>query len=184
MSPEEPGLRLARAAVFATVCVLVSAAGHFFAGGGPVAPGVLAAGALGALTLAYVLNGRERGPEAVMAATVAAQDLLHELFTWSASAPAVHSAHGHLGVGMLLVHLLVALVSGWWLCRGEDAVWLMLRLWGAPPFPLPRRLRAVPEESHRPLRQAVPPSEAEPHRGHEIAPAIPRRGPPVPCHAG
>ncbi|WP_433413707.1 MFS transporter [Microtetraspora malaysiensis] len=186
VSPEDPALRLARAAAFAAVCVLVSAAGHIFAGGGPVAPGALLVGTFGSVVLAYALNGRERGPEVVLTATVGAQLFLHELFASTTPAPIPHheDGHGHLGTGMVLAHLVVAVLTGWWLYRGESAVWLMLRLWGAPTFPVLRLLLTVPEETLRPVWQAVPASDPEPYGRREIAVSIHRRGPPMAHPAG
>ncbi|MFF4776046.1 hypothetical protein [Microtetraspora fusca] len=206
MSPEEPALRLPRAVVFAAVCVVVSAAAHAFAGGGTVPPEVMALGAVGALAVAYALNGRERGPQAVLAATIGAQVLLHELFAWSAPAgpaapfppapvvgigpvvgplppvppPFAGSGHaGHLGVGMTLAHLVLAVITGWWLYRGERAVWLMLRLWSAAPLAVLRWIRALSAGVFAPPARPVPPSEAGPYVGREVEAAIHRRGPPL-----
>ncbi|RCG27037.1 MFS transporter [Sphaerisporangium album] len=186
MSAEEPLLRLARAAVFATVCVVVSAAGHVFAGGGEVDPAVLAAGAAGALGLAYPLSGRERGPEVVLGTSIAAQILLHELFTRTSQpvATLLGSPHGHLTFGMLAVHVTVAMVTGWWLYRGESAVWLMLRLRAAAPLPLLRWLFAAGTRALPTAPPVVPASSPQPPPAWEIPAAIPRRGPPVPAVAG
>ncbi|NUR84947.1 MAG: MFS transporter [Nonomuraea sp.] len=161
-------LRLARATVFAVACVAVTAAGHLLAGGAALPLGVLAAGLLAALTLAYALNGRERGPEVVLAATAAAQLGLHQLF----SAPAPEMAHDHLNLGMPLAHLTVALLTGWWLHRGESACWLMLRLWlnGLP--------RVLTLDLPQPVRQApAPPATPRPIPRWTPTP-IHRRGPP------
>ncbi|MCC5582017.1 hypothetical protein IMZ11_41100 [Microtetraspora sp. AC03309] len=183
MSPEEPALRLPRATVFAAVCVGVSAGGHVLAGGGPVPPDVMALGALGALALAYALNGRERGPEVVLTATIGAQVLLHELFALSAPVTSAVSeisdvsttsempptqamqampvalsdaGHGgHPGLGMSLAHLVLAVSTGWWLYRGESAVWLMLRLWGAAPLAVLRWIRAASTGTFAPPARPV-----------------------------
>ncbi|WP_214322754.1 MFS transporter [Nonomuraea sediminis] len=179
MSPEGPGLRLARATVFATVCVVVSAGGHVFAGGKPVAPGVLILGSLGTLALAYLLGGRERGPQVVLGATIAAQILLHELFSGVAPVAVSPDAHAHSGLGMTLAHLVVAVVTGWWLYRGENAFWLMVRLWGMPPLPVLRWLLVLSTGESAPVRQAVPESEPRVHCSLEFAAAVHRRGPPM-----
>lgn len=55
--------------------------------------------------------------------------------------PAVE--HGHFGLGMVLIHLVVGVLTGWWLYRGERALWLMLRLWGMPQLSLRDRVQAV-----------------------------------------
>lgn len=87
VSPDEPALRLTRAMVFAVVCLAVSVGGHALAGGGAVAPGIAALAFGGLLALAYLLSGRERGPEIVLGGTLTAQTLLHELFAWSMPGP-------------------------------------------------------------------------------------------------
>ncbi|WP_067126367.1 hypothetical protein [Microtetraspora malaysiensis] len=216
MSSGEPALRLPRAVVFAAVCVVVSAVAHAFAGGGTVSPGVMALGAVGALAVAYPLNGRERGPQMVLAATIGAQALLHELFARSAPAgpavpfppvpfpsvpfPPVPVAEigptvgglppvpaplaeagpaGQLDEGMSLAHLALAVTTGWWLYRGERAVWLMLRLWSAAPLGVLRWIRALSAGVFAPPARPVPPSEPGPHVGREVEAAIHRRGPPL-----
>lgn len=186
MSAEEPALRLARAVVFALACLVVSAAGHSFAGGASVGPGGFALGALGAVVLAYALNGRERGPEVVLAATAGAQFGLHELFAVTTPDTVAHLGHQHgrLSVGMTLVHLTVAMVTGWWLHRGESAVWIMLRLWAQGPLPVLRWLFASATAAAAPPRPVAPAPEPERHIEWEIAAAVHRRGPPAPIIAG
>lgn len=168
-------MRLARAIVFAVVCAAVTAAGHAFAGGAAVAPGVMVAGGLGALVLAYGLGGRERGPEVVLGATVGTQVLLHQLF--GVTAPS--SGHAHLTVGMPLVHLTIAVLTGWWLHRGESAFWLMLRLSGRPPLALPRPFPAIPVIAPALVRPAPARAPLRPSITVRIATAEPRRGPPT-----
>jgi hypothetical protein len=80
------------------------------------------------------------------------------------------------GLGMLLAHLTATLVTGWWLARGESALWALLRRLGHRLVPLPRPV-VVP-----PVRQAVP------FAGVRVVPALPvflrcvtRRGPPLPA---
>ncbi|MFI7124830.1 hypothetical protein ACIBQ1_04005 [Nonomuraea sp. NPDC050153] len=123
----QPFLRATRAAVFAAVCVLVSAALHGLAGGDPVHTGTL----LGALTLtwtgAFLLGGRRRGLEVLLAACFAAQYGMHHLFSAGAAAPP--PPHEHVtGVGMFLVHAVTAVLSAWWLARGESALAVLLHL--------------------------------------------------------
>ena len=166
-------MRLARAIVFAVVCAAVSAAGHAFAGGAAVAPGVMVAGGLGALVLAYILSGRERGPEVVLGATVGTQVLLHQLFELTAPG----TGHAHFAVGMALVHLTIAMLTGWWLHRGESAFWLMLRLSGRPRLALPRPFRPVPAIAK--VRPAPARAPLRPSITVRIATAEPRRGPPT-----
>ncbi|MCA2226525.1 MFS transporter [Nonomuraea aurantiaca] len=168
-------MRLARAMVFAVVCAAVTAAGHAFAGGAAVAPGVMVAGGLGALGLAYVLSGRERGPEVVLGATVGTQASLHKLFELTAPS----TGHAHFAVGMVLVHLTIAVLTGWWLHRGESAFWLMLRLSGRPRLTLPRPFHPIPAIAAALVRPAPARAPLRTSITVQIATAEPRRGPPT-----
>ncbi|SEG97176.1 hypothetical protein SAMN05444920_110255 [Nonomuraea solani] len=172
-------LRLSRAVVFATVCGVVSAGGHALAGGAMVPFGVYLAGVLAALGLAHLIDGRERGLPAVLAATVSTQMVLHQLFERLAPGAGPDPAHGHPAPGMVLVHLTVAALTAWWLHRGECALWLLIRLYGAP-RPIIRPLAAVTvtdiagPPSWRPMTDDVPA-----HAGRVVSRTISRRGPPA-----
>ncbi|WP_433256609.1 hypothetical protein ACQPYK_17980 [Streptosporangium sp. CA-135522] len=185
MTPMASALRVPRALVFATACLAVSGGGHALAGGGPIPVGPTVLGAVIAFCLAYMLNGRERGLEVVLPATAGTQILLHELFTRAAPAPhttSVAADHGHPGWGMTVVHLVVASLTGWWLHRGESALWLMIRLCGMR-MPVIRLFVTVVETSWQAWR-AVPTSDVRPYGGWEICPALRRRGPPTPGGVG
>ncbi|MFC4015286.1 hypothetical protein ACFOY2_49300 [Nonomuraea purpurea] len=182
MSALERVSRLTRAAVFAAVCVVMSAGGHVLAGGTPVTVWTLFVGMVAAFALAYALNRHERGPEIVVTATAGAQLLLHELYTRSVSVSITQADHVHAGtngVGMSVAHLVVAVMSGWWLYRGESAFWLMVRLWGMAPLPKLRRLLVGAVEPFTPPIRVVLAAEAKTYRGPELVRAIPRRGPPA-----
>ncbi|MFJ2031194.1 hypothetical protein [Streptosporangium sp. NPDC087985] len=180
MTPVASALRVLRALVFATLCLVVSAGGHALAGGGLVPPHLGLLGAVVAFCLAYALNGRERGLEVVLPATAGTQILLHELFTRAAPTPhmGLSADHGHLGLGMMVVHLVVALLTGWWLHRGESALWLMIRLYGMR-MPVIRLFVITAAETPRPIWQAVAARDVRPYGGWEISPALRRRGPPA-----
>ncbi|MEE1740097.1 hypothetical protein [Streptomyces sp. BE147] len=74
------GLRLMRAAVFAAVCVVLSAAGHTFAAGAAVPVWTVLAGFLGILATATLLAGRERSLPSIAGALAGGQIVLHTLF--------------------------------------------------------------------------------------------------------
>ncbi|NUW39123.1 MFS transporter [Nonomuraea rhodomycinica] len=141
-------LRLARTAVFAAVCVVLASVAHVAGGGTAPAPGTAALGLGAACLLALALGGRERQPLTINLALVAAQAVLHELF--GAGGPTGYvSVHPHgspaggmslavgagapagrglaVDAGMLAAHLTATLLTGWWLARGEAALWSLLR---------------------------------------------------------
>ncbi|MEV6548839.1 hypothetical protein AB0M57_09015 [Streptomyces sp. NPDC051597] len=74
------GLRLLRAALFAAVCVVLSALGHVLAACATVPWWTLLAGFLGVFALASVLAGRERSLPSIAGALAAGQLALHTLF--------------------------------------------------------------------------------------------------------
>jgi hypothetical protein len=76
-----PGFRLARAAIFAAVCVVTTALGHALMSGHPL-PGWAVGCAFAATTAGgWWLTGRERAGLSVTGATVGAQVLLHTGFS-------------------------------------------------------------------------------------------------------
>lgn len=129
-----PPLRLARASVFAAVCVLLTSAGHATASGEPLGPGSVLAGFAGVLAFAFVLAGQERSLPVITGGLLGGQFMLHALFT---AADTGFGHHGNLpqlvaepsggGTGMAAAHLLAAWGSGWWLRRGERGAWRLAR---------------------------------------------------------
>jgi hypothetical protein len=173
-----------RAAAFAAVCVLVSAALHGLAGGQPVRPAAL----LGALAVAwagaFVLGGHQRGMEVLLGACFATQYGMHHLFSANASAatPVVPSHGAGSGLGMLLVHAVTAVISAWWLAQGESVLAILLHLavasigrwWRI----LPALTAGLPVEAGR--RRLPSWDELRgPFPHFLLAAAIPRRGPPA-----
>ncbi|GAA3111909.1 hypothetical protein [Streptosporangium carneum] len=173
-------IRLVRAAVFAVVCVMASLVMHMLAGGGEVSPGVL----VGALPLtgagAFVLARRQRGFGVLMGASLATQYGLHTWFSAAAVSQPVLFEHRHgAGLSMLLVHVAAALLSAYWLERGESALATILRLllasvltllvWRAPV--VPRVASPARDDGRVPFVTRL------------LAAAVSRRGPPVPLPA-
>ncbi|MFJ8310135.1 MULTISPECIES: hypothetical protein [unclassified Streptomyces] len=79
-APAGAGLRLLRAAVFAAVCVVLSAMGHVMAACATVPWWTLLAGFLGVFAVVSPLAGRERSLPPIAAALAAGQLALHTLF--------------------------------------------------------------------------------------------------------
>ncbi|MBB2911223.1 hypothetical protein FHS43_002488 [Streptosporangium becharense] len=173
-------LRLLRAAVFAVACVTASLAMHVLAGGSPVGPDVLVPAALPVTAGAFLLARRRRGFGMLLGAGFVTQYGLHLWFSAGAEPPPAqgHPHAGGLSAGlfMLLVHAATALLSAYWLERGESGLALLLRLLVASiltvllwRLPVTARRTAVPARCERvPLVTRL------------LAATVSRRGPPVP----
>ncbi|MCF2534887.1 hypothetical protein K6168_04240 [Streptomyces sp. FB2] len=74
------GVRALRAAVFASVCVLLAALGHTLMSGAAVPWWTLVAGLLATCGVGWCLAGRERGLPLVVSVVVVAQGALHAVF--------------------------------------------------------------------------------------------------------
>lgn len=93
-------MRTARAAVFAAVCVLLAAGGHAWMSGAFVPWWALVGGAVGTGGVGWGLAGRERGLPLVVFVVVAAQGVLHSVFSLAQSA-APSAASGTDGAGTM-----------------------------------------------------------------------------------
>ncbi|MET9968825.1 hypothetical protein ABZZ80_23570 [Streptomyces sp. NPDC006356] len=98
------GVRTIRAAMFASVCVLLAALGHVLMSGASVPWWTLAAGAVLTSGVGWCLAGRERGLPLVVSVVVVAQGGLHAAFEFAQSATdAGHDmgsmSVGHMGMG-------------------------------------------------------------------------------------
>lgn len=91
--------RAVRAAVFAAVCVLLAALGHVLNSGSTVPWWSLAAGWATTGGAGWILAGRERGLLLVVGASVAAQGVLHTVFSAAQRVPAPRPGHAAVGVG-------------------------------------------------------------------------------------
>lgn len=201
-----PGFRLARAAVFAAVCVVTTALGHsMMSGAAP--PAWTVAGAFAAATGgAWWLTGRERGASAVTGSTIITQFVLHSLFSLThvpspmGSAPGAH-AHGMAGMdhavhtmpmsgassahgwttGMVLAHTLAALFCALWLWRGEAAAFRLGRALAAFVFAPLRRARLAVARTAPVLLpgRIVTAPPAQRLRRSLLFHSVSRRGPPA-----
>lgn len=159
-------LRLARAAIFAALCVGLSAAGHVWMSG-DVIPLWSVGLAFGVLTASgYVLARRQFGFVAISALMLLGELGQHYLFA-AAQGPMVdqqvpalpqfvsgrvvpasawicgmpHSAAMNRGAvggfgGMVAAHIVAGLVAAWWLRCGDAAVFRMLRVLAAMAVPM------------------------------------------------
>jgi hypothetical protein len=90
-------VRAIRAAVFASVCVLLAALGHVLMSGAAVPWWTLAAGAAVTGGAGWCLAGRERGLPLVVSVVVAAQGGLHAAFEFAQSSVGVGHDMGAMG---------------------------------------------------------------------------------------
>ncbi|MDN3351832.1 hypothetical protein [Actinomadura sp. DC4] len=183
--PTHPVYRAARAVVFATVCVGLAITGHMMISGAPVPPLAAAGGLLGLTVMGAALAGTERSLATILGGLLGGQFMLHALFT--AAQQGQHLTHGSPmspssgGAAMTFVHVAAAIVSAWWLRRGERAVWGLAKRVAAG---LVRRV-VLPS----PSRVPAPPSPVAATAG-VLSPrkaflrhVVVRRGPPAPFAA-
>ncbi len=186
--PVRPVFRLARAMVFAVVCVTLATAGHGMASHAPVPAPAVVAGLAALVAIAVALAGTERSLATILAGLLLGQFSLHVLF--SAAQHGQHlehggpsSAHASGGGTMIIVHVGAAAVSAWWLRRGERAVWaLAARLADTVVRPA-RALLARPLPPAPRPRVATMISAPAPLPGEVLRHAVLRRGPPSPSTA-
>ena len=193
--------RLARAAVFAAVCVVSAALGHALMSGAGLPWWAVGYAFAATTAAAWWLTGRERGVGLVTGATVVAQLGLHQLFGLAQSvrssdtfmsSTSMDAGHTHAhpmspepadtllmggDVGMFAAHLLAALVCGVWLWRGEEAAFRTAR---AIAYRTGRLLGTALFEPLRRALQALRVSaamrQAGPVRTPVFAPVRPLRG--------
>ncbi|AYG81659.1 hypothetical protein DWB77_03823 [Streptomyces hundungensis] len=109
-APAGAGLRLLRAAVFAAVCVVLSAMGHVMAACASVPWWTLLAGFLGVFAVVTPLAGRERSLASIAGALAAGQLGLHTLFGIGQHTAAA-SGGGSAG-DLPLIHFAAKLICG------------------------------------------------------------------------
>ncbi|NYJ36679.1 hypothetical protein [Nocardiopsis aegyptia] len=187
---ERPPMRAARAGVFTSVCLAVSAGGHAAASGHGVPLIGLIAGAVMVFVSAWAGSGRERGLGAITAWMLWGQLALHLLYSVATSST-THGGHDPGSVaagaeamasasgsgGMLGLHLLAAAVCAWWLRQGEAALFGYLRLVAAALLPLLLVVLPRVRPLLRPARPQAPsrPRPSTPYLRHSLV----LRGPPV-----
>lgn len=104
------GLRLARAGLFAAVCVAVTALGHAGASGAGIPTGTLLMGWLAVFGVAAFLAGRQRGATGMAGLLSVGQVGLHVLFCLGQGRQSMPTAAAHGGVGLTTA---ARLLCGW-----------------------------------------------------------------------
>ena len=142
-------LRPLRAAAFTTVCVAVTAVGHAVEAGRPVRPLALCVALPVVFAAALGAGARERSATAIFGGMLSSQIVVHLLFTELDPDPAGtatmggHPATTCPGAGMLALHLGLAVLTAWWLRRGEVACFRLLRRVESGTVAARRRARAA-----------------------------------------
>ena len=126
-TPSRGAARLARAAALALLTTLVSLTGHALAGGALhlSAAMLLASLALGAMAVAAA-EVRRSFPE-ILAVVLLAQPVFHLLASLGGHGSHASPATG-MGAGMVLAHVVGALVASVLLAGAESAVWALAGL--------------------------------------------------------
>lgn len=113
-------LRAARAALFALVCVVLSAAGHSAASGTPVPVWALVTAWLAVWLLAMCLAGRERSLLTITTCMLGGQLGLHTLFGLAQQDTAGHGGHGRTSeLEQMALRLLCSPDRGGYLAAGD-----------------------------------------------------------------
>ena len=137
--PQRPLFRSSRAVAFATVCVTLASVGHELTSTAEIPLWAMLAGFAGVLAVTLVLAGHERSLATILGGLLGGQFALHSLYA-AATSPALpvtdpgtgHHAVAEIpghesGLSMTLAHVAAAVISAWWLRRGERAAWSLAR---------------------------------------------------------
>lgn len=126
-----PPLRLARALVFSAVCVILASVGHLTASGSLLDPWAVGIGFLGMLGFSVIFTDHERSLPTIVGGLLGGQFTLHALFTAAQLEehhPVVRGAvDTDFSPAMISAHVLAAVLSAWWLWRGERSAWALAR---------------------------------------------------------
>ncbi|QDY80832.1 hypothetical protein FQU76_07670 [Streptomyces qinzhouensis] len=166
-----------------------------FISGHDLPPAVLLPAFAVAAATGWLAGARRRGPLAIGTGLLTAQGALHFLYARAQADPAAPAGH-HPGtgpaeamgglpagaIGMLVVHIVGAVICALWLARGEEAFFRLARAVAALAFTPLRLLLASPDAPHAPRRPAVPRTTAPARSGAAalLGHTLVRRGPPPP----
>lgn len=140
-----------RAGVFTLVCASLSTIGHAVSSGHDVPLFGLLSGGVVVGAMAWAGSVRRLGVGALTARMLWGQLALHVTFSAAQGWAGDHTDHSAalapepMSAGaMITMHVVMALVSAWWLKLGEDALFAFLRFMGLSLAPLLLVTGAVP----------------------------------------
>lgn len=150
--PKSPPCRSLRAGVFTLVCASLSAIGHAVSSGQDVPLLGLLLGGVLVWVMAWASTTRRLGVWALTARMLWGQFALHVTFSAAQGWGGGHGDHGAVDVAaqsmpawaMIAMHVVMALVSAWWLRLGEDALFAFLRFMALSLVPLLLVVGALP----------------------------------------
>ncbi|GAB3730152.1 hypothetical protein GCM10027590_38320 [Nocardiopsis nanhaiensis] len=149
---ESEQCRPLRAGVFTLVCASLSAIGHAVSSGHDVPlPGLLL-GMVVVFAMAWAASSRRQGPGMVAAWMLWGQFALHVAFSYTQGIGAGHAEHTDAVLNsdpmpawaMIGMHVVMALVSAWWLHLGENALFAFLEFMALVLVPLLLVVGVVP----------------------------------------
>lgn len=155
---ESEQCRPLRAGVFTLVCASLSAIGHALSSGHDVPAVGLLLGVAVVFAMAWAASSRRQSPWMLTAWMLWGQLALHVAFAYTQGTGSGHPGSGHAGRAetvlvqqdpmpvwaMIAMHLVMALVSAWWLHLGENALFAFLRFMALSLIPLLLVVGAIP----------------------------------------
>jgi hypothetical protein len=179
--PPRPLFRASRAVVFTTVCVTLATLGHALTSTATVPFWAVTTGFGGVLAVTLALAGHERSLPTVLGGLLGGQFVLHSLYAGAATTAGAHHAPAEVagyesGTAMTLAHIGAAIVSAWWLRRGERAAWSLARRIAERPARLLLAIEPVTVPPGTPV--ATDAEVATGPAGRILRHQVVRRGPP------
>ncbi len=154
---ESEQCRPLRAGVFTLVCASLSAIGHAVSSGHDVPVAGLLLGVVVVFAMAWAASSRRQSPWMLTAWMLWGQLALHVTFAYTQGAGSGHTDLAHAGQAeavlaqepmpawaMIAMHLVMALVSAWWLHLGENALFEFLRFMALALIPILLVVGAIP----------------------------------------
>ena len=194
---ESEQCRPLRAGVFTLVCASLSAIGHAVSSGHDVPAVGLLLGMGVVFAMAWASSSRRQGPWMLTAWMLWGQLALHVTFAYTQEVGSGRPGLEHLGVGhtghsgtvlaqdpvpawvMIAMHLVMALVSAWWLHLGENALFAFLRFMALSLVPLLLVVGAIPTAREATVPRFAAPDEHSRSRPPYLRHSRVLRGPPL-----